>query len=1097
LGNIIFSDGASIFTSANDLIYNVPSNDSHIFTVNGLPQITLDGTNIDLHSKLLLGAKLGADLDFVTFDARNVDRIIHVLDSGVVPSVNDYVTYVSSTGDAFVNNVPAVKEFVWTHSNEITFLESETTLEKRAENTDPIFRLYESGNNATAGENIGEFRWAANRVTGGKTDFARITGIVEDAGNTTFEGGMAIQLNRLGNPTPEIFMRFNEGKNNLIDMFKGLSLNTNSISNITIAGIVDTGGIVRGSISGDAAASALRLSTASGEKFIISDVITDIAEFTKTNINFNFPLRLFSTTAKGTLHFIRNDPNPTNNDEIGQLLFSGNDSNLNISSYAEIKVNSPNITAGNERGEIIFQVAVFGGLLTRMSIGDTFVKIHTDLDVLGNKITNVDSIESDNPNRPGSGFIRMAHAEEIRMRNGDNDDDLIISSDEVTLDGQLQDAVSFSIDGGVRMYVGRFDISVETQDIVETGDVLPHLTGGNVGDGTNFYNQMHSQFFVPEGAAVITNRFGLSKTGNTLYVNFDNANADAGFSIYEQGFESFRFFHPTSTVNAFHIGNSDVFTAGEEYRIQMGENGNSSARITFTEGTNDLLINRQGVATSFGVKLQSAGATRLYARAADVLLSVPLNMGDLKMINVKGITTNGDLDETIGELVTGDGGFNYFMRDTLAWDADPNVKLTFGAGGISLETDGSNDDIDILAKGSSSDIDIRAADDGILSLGRINFEHLQIGSTFTIFSNANISLTNGAQEIQFLDSIAGTAVTAPISDHITLFNDATTGNLSVKKPGGAVVDLESGGGGGDVFLAATQTFTGFNTFNDNTTFNDDVIMNEGVILGSTSSDNISLLGQVNTDIVMEEISEPANAGINTGRFYAKVSGGVSVPFWKDEVGTESIMIGGGSLDGIQDAKQTIDHETNQADFTFWLSNTKQGNSNAANVAGIVGTPTQNQIYYLPIYIGERYRIERVGVDVAVLNVNDWSAAIYDTYPGQNYPRNRITNSTNTFLNTTGINSILFNEDVEPGLYWIAIWFDNGNSQQLRYWQGTNANCVGWFPENGTTGTMTGILGYIEINQISSSLPSVADDEMAPLIGPDAPAVFAKLIFNPN
>jgi len=65
-------------------------------------------------------------------------------------------------------------------------------------------------------------------------------------------------------------------------------------------------------------------------------------------------------------------------------------------------------------------------------------------------------------------------------------------------------------------------------------------------------------------------------------------------------------------------------------------------------------------------------------------------------------------------------------------------------------------------------------------------------------------------------------------------------------------------------------------------------------LGDDATDNISFGGQVNTNIVIEEISEPSNAPTDTGRFYAKESGGVSVPFWKDEAGTETSMIGAAS-----------------------------------------------------------------------------------------------------------------------------------------------------------------------------------------------------------
>jgi len=53
-----------------------------------------------------------------------------------------------------------------------------------------------------------------------------------------------------------------------------------SLTKLALGQFVDTGSVVRGSISGDAGASAIRLATVSTGKFIISDVTTDIAEFT-------------------------------------------------------------------------------------------------------------------------------------------------------------------------------------------------------------------------------------------------------------------------------------------------------------------------------------------------------------------------------------------------------------------------------------------------------------------------------------------------------------------------------------------------------------------------------------------------------------------------------------------------------------------------------------------------------------------------------------------------------------------------------------------------------------------------------------------------
>ena len=62
-------------------------------------------------------------------------------------------------------------------------------------------------------------------------------------------------------------------------------------------------------------------------------------------------------------------------------------------------------------------------------------------------------------------------------------------------------------------------------------------------------------------------------------------------------------------------------------------------------------------------------------------------------------------------------------------------------------------------------------------------------------------------------------------------------------------------------------------------------------LGNAATDNISFSGQVNTNIVIEEISTPANAPVNTGRFFAKANekGTTADPFWKDEQGRETKM----------------------------------------------------------------------------------------------------------------------------------------------------------------------------------------------------------------
>ena len=109
-------------------------------------------------------------------------------------------------------------------------------------------------------------------------------------------------------------------------------------------------------------------------------------------------------------------------------------------------------------------------------------------------------------------------------------------------------------------------------------------------------------------------------------------------------------------------------------------------------------------------------------------------------------------------MITSNGGYNYFIRDTLAWESNADTKLTFGSGGITVETNGTDDNIAILAQGTSSDIDIRANATGFLSLGLIAINHLQFASGVTQFSNANVTLSSGAQEVQFNDAIANVSV---------------------------------------------------------------------------------------------------------------------------------------------------------------------------------------------------------------------------------------------------------------------------------------------------------------------------------------------------
>ena len=150
---------------------------------------------------------------------------------------------------------------------------------------------------------------------------------------------------------------------------------------------------------------------------------------------------------------------------------------------------------------------------------------------------------------------------------GDNNHAIISDSSGIRQEIDALEAHKFITNG---VPIGAFDnpsaginlLDMFSHDIINTGDILPGAGSHEVGDSTDFYNQMHSQFFVPEAATVITNRYGLAKTGNALYVNFDNTNVDAGFGIFEEGLQRFFFsrFGTTPFVNEFFIG-GDPFLA--------------------------------------------------------------------------------------------------------------------------------------------------------------------------------------------------------------------------------------------------------------------------------------------------------------------------------------------------------------------------------------------------------------------------------------------------------------------------------------------------------------------------------------------------------
>lgn len=497
-----------------------------------------------------------------------------------------------------------------------------------------------------------------------------------------------------------------------------------------------------------------------------------------------------------------------------------------------------------------------GGVVNFSDIGGEVllsdVTIDADKSWLGFNITDLGSMGSDAAIVPGSGFIRMGATDQVSWKNILQDDDLYIDAQRPTLGVTTQDAFAFTVASGVQMFIGEFDISVQDNDIINTGDVLPGGGSHEVGDSTDFYNQMHSQFFIPEGAAVILQRYGFAKTGNTIYVNFDDTNPDAGFSIYEEGFESFRFYHPTPTVNEFHIGSSAVFTSGETYAIQMGENGNASGRISFIEGVgNDVLITRGGSGIDQGVQIN--GGVRFLSDRIQYLKPIDMDAEDItNVVDIKSNGGGGATIGTIGEIITEDGGFDYYLRDKIFWESDPDTFIQFNGDGINIVSD---DDISILAQGTGNDISVFCNISGQLDIGIFAIATLTINSGGMTFSGENVFLTNGSEYIGFLDAVAGASVATPAAGANNMFNNSDTGEMSVKKPNGSVVSLEGAGGGSQTpwlsdIDAGNFSLNNLNNISFAVTGSDIIVDSIGMIISTPSGDTIELQAGASTSMVL-------------------------------------------------------------------------------------------------------------------------------------------------------------------------------------------------------------------------------------------------------
>lgn len=265
--------------------------------------------------------------------------------------------------------------------------------------------------------------------------------------------------------------------------------------------------------------------------------------------------------------------------------------------------------------------------------------------------------------------------------------------------------------------------------------LIPNGSGvRNLGQSANYWRYGFLQAIDFKGDVTVgtfgTANDGISSDASGMWLNLGLATDD--FRLYEAGKEMFKFQKFLTNVHEFHMGDSGTFTAGEEYRIQMGESSTSSARIFYIEGTgNDLILDRAGGGTTQGVQVRVAGLSLQRWLSDETKFFQKLNVDSQDIMNVKLIKSDGASTGVIGELTTGNGGFNYFVRNAIQWESDSALQIKFLSSGLVLESNGTSDDITFSALGLTSDIIGNATGDYLFTSTGINTQMKLTGMWFS------------------------------------------------------------------------------------------------------------------------------------------------------------------------------------------------------------------------------------------------------------------------------------------------------------------------------------------------------------------------------
>lgn len=199
-----------------------------------------------------------------------------------------------------------------------------------------------------------------------------------------------------------------------------------------------------------------------------------------------------------------------------------------------------------------------------------------------------------------------------------------------------------------------------------------------------------------------------------------------------------------------------------------------------------------------------------------------------------------------------------------------------------------------------------------------------------------------------------------------------------------------------------------------------------------------------------------------------------------------------AVTGFQDYSIWITHETTQFDFEVFMTNSKT----AGTISG--SSLTEDTLIFVPFWLGQRARLSEMGFETTVDPGGTYTVAmgIYSNRSdGQNYPDTKLADN-NTIFSGLGAKTVVgFAEDLEVGLYWLAIVCTT-DAITIGHYSAGDTLSVGYRLDLTGTDSFDKIMGYT-MTQTSTTLPTNPDDEMVPLTGAAVAAIYAKFLLNPN